>query len=296
VHPVVVEVFRSPALSAYVAENARRYEPLVTGLKLLREAQFHPSARRRVRPTTRLSYTLRLHTLGEEYVERDGRRIPASEWRATRAREMFLFLLFQGRQARERICLAFWPDSPPSRVRQNFHTTLYRIRRAMGDNVVSFDDNVYMINPDLETWCDAIEMERMTAQARLLPARDARTEDLWRRAVELYQGEFLPSLDADWIMSRREALEQTYMEALYGLGECTRVRGDYRGAISVYKRALGIDPYREDIHRAVLICYAQLGEKKQIQVHLRDMQDLFLQELSVRPSPETFALAATLLR
>jgi DNA-binding SARP family transcriptional activator len=166
----------------------------------------------------------------------------------------------------------------------------------MGDNVVSFDDNVYMINPDLETWCDAIEMERMTAQARLLPARDARTEDLWRRAVELYQGEFLPSLDADWIMSRREALEQTYMEALYGLGECTRVRGDYRGAISVYKRALGIDPYREDIHRAVLICYAQLGEKKQIQVHLRDMQDLFLQELSVRPSPETFALAATLLR
>ena len=47
---------------------------------------------------------------------------------------MFYYLLFIGPQTREDFCLAFWPDSSIKRVRSNFHTTLYRARRALGDD------------------------------------------------------------------------------------------------------------------------------------------------------------------
>ena len=124
-----------------------------------------------------------------------------------------------------------------------------------------------LVNPDIDLWCDAQEMETLTQQARLLPSRDARTEDMWRRAVELYQGDFLPSWDAEWVIYRREDLLEAYIEALIGLGNCARARNDLREALATYRRALDADPYREDVHRAIMICYAESGEKKQVLDH-----------------------------
>ena len=297
VHPLACEVLRSEPLNALIAESPRRYDVLLRGLRLLREAQFHSPGRRSAsRREGSVTYTLRVQTLGQEVIERDGERIPSTTWKATKAREMFLYMLFHPRITREQICLGLWPDSSTSRGRSSFHTTVYRIRRALGDNVISFDDGVYMLNPEVEVWCDATELERLAGQARLFPPRDPRTEDLWGRAVDLYQGDFLPSLDADWVYSRRDSLQETYLDALLGLGECMKARSDYRSAIVTYKRALTIDPYREDIHRAIMICYARLGEKKQIQTHMRELQELFLHELRLSPSAETVTLAANLLR
>jgi DNA-binding SARP family transcriptional activator len=226
---------------------------------------------------------------------RDGKPVPSSEWRAIAARELFLYLLFVGPQSREQISLEFWPDSSTKRVRSNFHTTLYRARQALGENVITFKDDVYLIDPELDVWCDAQELESLAVQARLLSPRDVRTEDLWRRAVSLYRGDFLPSLDAEWVATRRETLREIHLEALIGLGECARARGDFREALGVFRRALGLEPYREDIHRSIMTCYAERGEKQKVLLHLRELQRLFRQELAAEPSLETLALAETLL-
>jgi DNA-binding SARP family transcriptional activator len=246
-------------------------------------------------PATINTYSLRITTLGIETIERDGKLVSSSEWRATSARELFLYLLFVGPQTREDLSLAFWPDSGTKQVRSNFHTTLYRARRALGENVIMFQDSYYHINPDLDLQSDAHELKSLSAQARLMPARDARTEDLWQRAVNLYNGEFLSSVDADWVYPMRESFREMYLEALIGLGECARARNDYRQALNIYKQAIHIDPYREDIHRAVMTCYAQKGEKRKILSHLNELQQLLWQELAVKPSSETMTLVRSLL-
>ena len=230
-----------------------------------------------------------------ESIERDGKVVASSEWRATSAREMFLYLLFVGQQTREDLSLAFWPDSASKQVRSNFHTTLYRARRALGENVILFQDNYYHINTDIDLQCDAFELKTLVAQARLMPVRDARTEDLWNRAVNLYHGEFLTTVDAEWASPLRETFREMHLEALIGLGECARARSDFRQALNVYKQALQLDPYREDIHRAVMTCYAQKGEKRKILSHLNELQQLLWQELAVKPSSETMTLVRSLL-
>lgn len=295
--PLVAEVLHTPRLEEHVTANLNKYDTLLRDLKRLREAQvkspYIVQVSNRIRSD--ITYSLRVLTLGQEVIERDGQPISPSEWRSTAAMELFLYLLFMGPVSRESISLVFWPDSHPRRVRSNFHTTLYRARRALGENAITFKDGLYLINPELDVWCDAHQLETLTQQARLLPPRDARTEDLWRKAVDLYQGSFLPSFDMEWVIYRRESLQETFLEALIGLAECTHARSALREAIATFKRALDVDPYREDVHRAIMSCYAELGEKKQVLTHLRKLQELLREDLAIEPSAETMALAASLL-
>ncbi len=295
--PLAAEVLHIPALELLVNAAPSRYDLLTDHLKLLRLAQYrlvdeHPKVRQ---PAPNDTYSLRVYTLGREIIERDGKRIQSSEWRATAARELFFYLLFMGGSSREQICLTFWPDSSTRQVRNNFHTTLYRARQALGENVITFQEGMYLLNPDLEIWCDALELEVLARQTRLLSPRDARTEDLWRRAVHWYQGDFLLSLDADWVIARRESLREDYLAALVGLAECARARNDFKEALARYKHALASDPYREDVHRAIITCYARLGEKGRGLAHFRQLKALLLQDLAVEPSEETLILARKLL-
>jgi DNA-binding SARP family transcriptional activator len=292
---LAAEVWHTPALETRI--NGTRYDLLADHLLMLREAQCKaveetPSPDR---PSVGDTYSLRVYTLGQEAIERDGKRIPASEWRATGARELFFYLLFLGPSTRDQISLAFWPDSSNRQIRNNFHTTLHRARQALGQNVISFQDGLYLLNPELEIWCDALELEALSRQTHLLSPRDARTEDLYRKAAKLYEGEFLPSLDADWTITLRESLREAHLDVLVGLAGCALARGDFKEALLRYKNALAVEPYREDIHRAIMKCYDQLGEKNRILSQFRQLRTMLQQDLAIEPSEETVQLAQKLL-
>ncbi|MEP7292137.1 MAG: tetratricopeptide repeat protein, partial [Chloroflexota bacterium] len=298
IHVAVSEIMHTSVLETFVARSSVKYAEFLHGVTRLRKAQLKPTNIITLRDKMEANsvYSLRVQTLGKEIIERDGVLVLSTEWRAAAARELFFYLLFNGAQSRERISLDFWPDSTPSRVRSNFHTTLYRVRQALGENIIVFKDDNYCVNPDLEVWCDAHEFESLVKKARPLPYRDARTEDLWFHAATLYQGDFLPQLEGDWVIDYREMLNEYYLEALVALGECARARRDLGDAIKMYKQALKVDPFREDIHRALVTSYAERGERRKIYLHYRELQELFARELGVEPSRETVALIKALLK
>ncbi|MFN8563383.1 MAG: BTAD domain-containing putative transcriptional regulator [Anaerolineae bacterium] len=293
----VAEVMHTPLLEASISRNNARYAELLQGVGRLRKAQLKPTNIITLRDKVEANsvYSLRVQTLGKEIIERDGVLVLSTEWRAAAARELFFYLLFGGSQSRERISLDFWPDSTPARVRSNFHTTLYRVRQALGENIIVFKEDNYCVNPDLDIWCDAHEFEALVQKARPLSYRDARTEDLWFHAATLYQGEFLPQLEGEWVADYREMLNEYYLECLVALGECARARNDLGEAIKMYKQALKVDPYREDIHCALISSYAARGERRKSYLHYRDLRDLFARELGVEPSHETTALVKSYL-
>lgn len=297
-HNVVAEITHTPLLEAFVGRSATKYAEVIQGIGRLRKVQLKPTNIIRLRDKVEANsvYSLRVQTLGKEIIEHDGILVLATEWRAAAARELFFYLLFQGAQSRERISLDFWPDSTPARVRSNFHTTLYRVRQALGENIIVYKDDSYCVNPELDIWCDAHEFEALVKKARPLSFRDARTEDLWFHAVTLYQGDFLPQLEGEWVSDYREMLNEYYLEALIALGECARARRDLNEAIKMYKQALKVDPFREDVHRSLITSFAERGERRKIYLHYRELQELFSRELGVEPSRETVALVKSLLK
>jgi LuxR family maltose regulon positive regulatory protein len=290
---LVAEIEHSPLLKFHIVTHPDKYRELLVMLKKLQGVHENITNADIGTPKT---YSVRIMTLGVERIECDGTPITPTEWRSSAARELFLYLLFNGPESRERLSLAFWPDSPAKQVRSIFHTTLYRARQALGENAILFQDGVYYISPELNLWCDALELENFTRQARLLPLRDARTENLWRKAIDLYHGDFLPGWDVDWALYRRQSLLEAYLEALMGAGNCARARQDFRDAITSFRRVLDMDPFLEDAHRAIMLCFADLGEKHQVLAHFQRMQDLFQEELGLDPSEETLELADDLLK
>lgn len=295
--PLIAEILHTDVLRSFIAGAPRRFPVLDHDLKALREAQADRApgqryANKAIVPTT---YNLRVYALGLETIERDGEKISTSSWRATTARELFLYLMLFGPETRERLGVVFWPESSAKRVRNSFHTTLYRIRFALGENVIIHQDERYLINPDIETWCDAREMDDKVTRAKLLSTGDVHTEELWRGAVALYQGPFLLSINAEWAEQRREHYHNAYIEALIGLAGCLRANGDPQAALENLRRADGEDPYREEIHRAMFYCFADLGQKGQIRVHLEQLKARFYRDLAIAPSPETLDLARRLL-
>jgi DNA-binding SARP family transcriptional activator/tetratricopeptide (TPR) repeat protein len=284
-----------PGLEAYLPTSSALQKVLQTALQQLKDHQILTPAQN-VEMGAELPFQLKVLTLGNSQVWRDGEIIPAAAWRSSNALELFLYLLFHGPQTREQISLAFWPDSSSKRVRGNFHTTLYRTRQPLGEQVILFEEDRYFLNPGIEIVCDALNFEHYVRQSRLLSAHDARTEDLLKQAVDLYQGEFLTAVDMEWVSAKREHLERLYMHALVRLARCATARRDFERALWRYRQALDRDPYREDLHRHVLRLYVRLGQRHQISAYVANLERKFQQDLHSRPSQKTLKLVQQLLQ
>lgn len=287
---VAVEIANTPHLRAFVEQNGE-FRALQTAVQRLLSARqmYTTSSWRDATESRDSTYSLRVFVLGDDTIERDGRPVSTTEWRSSRAKEFFLYLLFEGPSKREHISLMFWPDSSTERVRSNFHTTLYRARRALGENVILYDDDVYRINPAVNIWCDALVFSRYIQQAQMLSHYDVRAEDLYRKAIAYYKGELLPSLDAEWIIPYRETRHEMYISALIGAGHCAHTRRDYSEAVNIFKQALKVDPYREEAYRALFSSYAAWGELSHVVRQYHAMKTIFKSELGIPPSPETHA-------
>ena len=148
------------------------------------------------------------------------------------------------------------------------------------------DEGQYCMG-DVDYWFDVEAFETLVNRARLLPSHDWQTEDLWRRALALYRGDFLPEVERVWCVPRREALRGMYLEALIGVGQCYEARREFEDAIGWYKRALELDDLREDIHRRIMHCYVEAGRRPEALAQYHRCQEILQRELGVDPSIET---------
>ena len=229
---------------------------------------------------------LKIYAFGEGQVVRDGQMLSSSDWQAAMAKELFFYILLHGPLERDAIGVVFWPDLPAKKMRNSFHTTLHRIRRAVGTRAVITEGGCYRLG-DVSYWFDVEEFEALVARARLLPPHDWQAEDLWQRALALYRGDFLPEVERIWCVSKREALREMYIEALIGMGRCHEARREFEGAVDWYRQALDVDELHEEVHRRIMHCYAEAGQRFRALAQYRRCEAILKAELGLRPSQET---------
>jgi LuxR family maltose regulon positive regulatory protein len=289
--PVIAEIYHHLPLRTLVEYKTTSPLALLDALKVLDRAQLSPPVEES--PPLQKTYSLRIHTLGQVLVECDGEVV--TNWQSNRARDMFMRILLCGPLSRDNICLHLWPDGTAQQVNTNFHTTLRFLRKALGHNVILYQDGLYLVDPAIDCWCDVQVFEALIEAARIRPPATSQAEALWRKATNLYRGVFLAEMDADWADIRREALHEMALDALVSLGRCLFARGDHKGALVPFQQALAVDPYREDIHRDLMRCYAGLGALDRVARQYRQLEQVLHHDLAVTPSPESQALLAELI-
>lgn len=259
-----------------------------------RAGQRLPSLRKRLRRMLKAvplqTSRLTIQTLGKPQVRLNGRLVTQSHWLSTSVRDLFFYLLLSPRPlTKDEIGAAFWPEVEPAQLKLRFKNNLYRLRHALGGEVVLFENNQYFFNRHQDYEYDVEEFESHLAQARIAGQVEDKIAQL-RAATRLWHGPFLQGVDATWVLPERQHLEQECLEALRQLAGLLHQGGERESALLVCRHALEINPLLEDFHRLAMRLQAELGNRLAVIWQYQACRLALHTELDILPSQETEAL------
>ena len=251
-----------------------------------------PSIRRMVRRHTQLvqmpSASIIIRTFGRGEVIVNGRVIAMSDWRTKSVRDLFFyFLLKQEALTKEQIAEVLWSEiTDPQSIKKRFKDGIYRLRRAVGRNVIVFDEEYYRLNRALDYEYDVEAFESHLRRGR--KNKDITERINWyQKAVDLVRGPYLADVDAPWAASERERLGQIYVSALEELARLYLDANQLERCLSTCQLALAHNPYNEVTYQFQMRAYAALGDRTAI-VRCYQSCKLVLEEgLGLSPSQET---------
>lgn len=204
-----------------------------------------------------------VYTLGETKVIVNSRQVTETEWRSSRAMELFIYLLCHGRlgQTKEQITTALWPDLSPARATSNFHINLYRARRAVSPSVFTLEQGHYQLNPDISIYSDVAEFERLISQSENLSDDIQEKAAHLKQAIHLYRGQFMVGFYNEWTEQRRREIEDQYLRTLSSLAIIRENHSDYKTAIELLEKYLDINPYHEEVYHKIIKLHLARGDK-----------------------------------
>ena len=240
------------------------------------------------------SRKIRVLALGPLQVFVDDRPVASSAWSSARPRELLVFLLMHpdGR-TKEQVGLAFWPDASTAQVRNNFHVTLHRLRKALGDpECVTLTNERYQVNAGMLAEFDVRDFERDLAAARFaLKRQQEGALEMLSACLARYRGDFLDGEPVgDWHLEHRDRLQRLYVDSLMELGARHAAAERHEKAAEAYRRVLARDDLHEDALVALMRCHAGLGERSQALRVYQRFADRMRTELDAAPTHEATRL------
>jgi ATP/maltotriose-dependent transcriptional regulator MalT/DNA-binding SARP family transcriptional activator len=230
--------------------------------------------------------------LGQISIERFGVSLPELK---PLAREVFVYLVDNHRVDRDVLLETFWPKYSPGRQVSNLYTAIYSLRRVLGKGAIVLDGSVYGFNPEMPVEYDVARFERAASITESLPPGDPRRPFALTEAINSYGGKFLEELSSDWVLERRRILETRYLELLIVHADEALIRDQPLKAVNSLRRALEIDPCRDDVNLTYLEALGRLERRSEIVAHYQRYVRLLSDELGLDPPESVSKLYTRLL-
>ncbi|HZH34494.1 MAG TPA: tetratricopeptide repeat protein [Pyrinomonadaceae bacterium] len=237
---------------------------------------------------------LRIELLGRLSAERDNQII--TRFRTHKTGLLLAYLAFYPKRihAREELIEMLWSESDTEAGRASLRTALASLRRQLepAGSVFIADRANIQINPNALT-TDVAEFESALKTAEQTANLSEKITYL-EQAVELYGGEFLPGFYENWVVTERERLAQSFLNALGRLAIACEQAGELERAIEHARRAVNVDSLREESHCELIRLYAKGGQILAARRQYHELERILREELNVEPAPETRSLVARL--
>ncbi|MDH5612966.1 MAG: hypothetical protein OEY66_10975 [Gammaproteobacteria bacterium] len=205
-------------------------------------------------------YPIKIYTLNRFGLVKNNKNIRLSD---KNQQFMKALIAYGGRDVHEEtLSDALWPDTEGDAAHQNFATTLHRVRKALGSNVIQLRQNRVSLNPDY-CWIDIWAFKRNLGEIeRSLLNSEHSLQELTERAVSLYQGPFLGVDENEhWILSAREKLSGQFLKMLNITAESFCQAKEYQLALSSYQKGQEIDDLSEKNYQGLIYCHTCLGNR-----------------------------------
>jgi two-component SAPR family response regulator len=240
---------------------------------------------------------LETYALGRGHAVVNGHEI--TNWDGALPRNLFFFFMDNRLVTRDQIFNTFWSNLSIKEATNVFHVTKRKISERISLKVPDpenyeltiYTNGFYMPSDKVVRHYDVDDFQSAVDRATITndPREEAR---LYQHAVDLYKAPFLETLKLDWVVERRAQLKLLYAQALIGLGRIYEQNGDKPGALGYYIRALKETPDREDVHRAVMALYLDLGMPGDVKAQYDRLRAILKKKHGIQPSAETQALLA----
>jgi DNA-binding SARP family transcriptional activator len=246
---------------------------------------------------------LAVHFLGMFRVIINGVEVDTASRR--RSRDVIAYLLAHRQRPVPRDVLmdVFWPAAEPDAARNNLHVALSLARRALAaawpGPVIERCFEAYRISDQVEIWSDVEHFEVRCSAGRTGDGAGDRGAALrsYEAACQLYEGDFLAEEPyTEWAASPRERLRLQGIEIQTRLVDLYIERADYGPATLLGRQILTLDPCNEQVHRRLMTCYSETGQRHLALSQYRRMAAALWEAFQVLPSAETTALYSSLCR
>jgi DNA-binding SARP family transcriptional activator len=175
-----------------------------------------------------------------------------------------------------------------------FKNTLYRLRQALGQEIVLFENEQYLFNRSLDYEYDVQAFRDLIEQAQREQDQKKQIET-YQQAAALYRGSFLSDIYGTWVLLDREKLWQAYFQVKFILvNQCLQDQ-EYLAVLQHCQDLLREDPCIEEAHQKIMIAYQRLGNRSAIIRQYERCQQALLTEHDLPPSQQTIDLYQRLI-
>jgi DNA-binding SARP family transcriptional activator len=180
---------------------------------------------------------------------------------------------------RERLAGLFWPETDESRARSNLRHTLFRLRKALGDEYFSADKVTIRFIPSPEYLFDINQLQ-------INDDEPISSDDLAGR-LSVYRGELLVGFYDEWISPERERVQALYEYRMQDLLDQLVMEGKWREVSKWGELWIANGTSPEPAYRSLMMASAGLGDLSGVANTYQRCVDDLRSELSVEPSAET---------
>ena len=260
-----------------------------------------PRLRRQLRPHAHsvpfIPPMLTIKAFGKSQVELNGKEVSTSEWQNQRkVRELFFYLLSHPEGlTKEAIGVILWPESTPNKLKLQFKNAIYRLRLALGQEIIVFEGERYGFNQDLDYEYDVKDF-----QEKILQSEQANTTEgkiaAYQSAVDFYQGPYLPDIEGSWAEPDREKYRRKFVEATLNLARLYLESGQFNAALEHCYRILAQDNCQEEATRLAMRAHAAQGNQAAIIQQYQNCAKALFDRMKAFPSNKTEQLYNSLIR
>ncbi len=218
---------------------------------------------------------LEITSVGRFEVLIDGQSVPIP---IAKSVELLVWLALHGRSRRDTIVDAIWDGSNERRHAEYFRFAIRRLRSSLSEhpavtfNPVPFETEYYQLAEQFHIQIDAgVLSERMS---------ETNTNTMERTLMQL-EGQFMPTLDAQWAEEWRSRCEINAAQLTMTLVDRLNTEHPER-ALELLERMVGRDPLNEEANTTLIKLHQERGDLRNAKRVLQTYEKILWEELGTR--------------
>lgn len=240
---------------------------------------------------------LTIRTLGAFAITRGEALLPPCQSRKATAILRYLLTRRHALASTSELAELLWPEIDPQRAVHNVHVAINALRRHIDQpgrpSFILARGGSYCINPaaPIVNQVEPFEHTLRAAEQAALAGFLEQAGTLYAQALTLYEGDyFVDDHDLVWAVVERERILSLYLNGLQRYGDLMVELGSLEQAIRCYTTLLMRDPYREDVHAKLMLCYIRLGRRSDALQQYAQCAATLAEGLGIKPGPSLQAL------